>query len=113
MTPTLPVVDVAVVAAPVVLMATAPLGPPAMTVTATLALGKFGCKHDLYEHLTDIIKASTRSRPVTAGATPRAPPSTPTRRPVPTLPPLNLRTTPASLPTPPLPTLPSAPALTA
>ena len=41
-TPTLVAVVAAAVEA-VVLTATAPLGPPAMTVTATLALGKFAC----------------------------------------------------------------------
>ena len=42
MTPTLVAVVAAAVEA-VVLTATAPLGPPAMTVTATLALGEFEC----------------------------------------------------------------------
>ena len=41
-TPTLVAVVAAAVEA-VVLTATAPLGPPAMTVTATLALGEFAC----------------------------------------------------------------------
>lgn len=43
MTPTL-VAVVAAAAEAVVLTATAPLGPPATTVTATLALGEFYCK---------------------------------------------------------------------
>lgn len=42
-TPTLPLVAVAAAVEAVVLMATAPLGPPATTVTATLALGELQC----------------------------------------------------------------------
>lgn len=44
-TPTL-VAVVAVAVEAVVLTATAPLGPPATTVTATLALGEFRCMRD-------------------------------------------------------------------
>jgi len=86
---------VAVVTAPVA------VGPSAMTVTATLALGKLDQSYQFtMDHLTDIPKASTRSRPVTAGASRRVPLSGTTRRPVPTSQLPKLRTT--TLPTLPL-----------
>jgi hypothetical protein len=97
------VVPSAAAAVAVVAVVTAPVavGPSAMTVTATPALGKLNhVNQSTMDHLTDIAKASTRSRPVTAGASRRVPLSGTTRRPVPTSQLPKLRTT--TLPTLPL-----------